>query len=180
MSPLLNQAFGLEIAAMRQAQFEAEARHGALVRMLKRARRADHALTARTAARPAEHRVGAPTSRPVFVSAIQSAAASWANSRRIVAAEAPRRAHASSTPSSSSPPRRNSRIWRWRWRRFIADDANSCCTRTGNQSKFNHFSIIIESPRMTPYRFVNYLWDDAKAARNWRATRSASPTRYPT
>src|ERR1700727_2784506 len=58
----------------------------------------------------------------------------------------------------------NSRIWRWRWRRFIADDANSCCTRTGNQSKFNHFSIIIESPLMTPYRFVNYLWDDAKAA----------------
>jgi hypothetical protein len=63
MSPLLNQAFGLEIAAMRQAQFEAEARHGALVQMLKRARRADHALTARTAARPAELRPY-PAARP--------------------------------------------------------------------------------------------------------------------
>jgi hypothetical protein len=49
MSQLLNQAFGLELAAARQAQYQAEARHGALVRMLRRTRRADHALTAQTA-----------------------------------------------------------------------------------------------------------------------------------
>jgi hypothetical protein len=49
MSQLLNQAFGLELAAARQAQYQAEARHGALVRMLRRTRRADHALTAEAA-----------------------------------------------------------------------------------------------------------------------------------
>jgi hypothetical protein len=49
MSQLLNQAFGLELAAARQAQLEAEARRGALVRMLRRTRRADHALTAHAA-----------------------------------------------------------------------------------------------------------------------------------
>jgi hypothetical protein len=75
MSPLLNQAFGLEIAAMRQAQFEAEARHGAVVRMLKRTRRADHALTAQAtrpaelrpypAARPTDRRPTCPDGRPV-------------------------------------------------------------------------------------------------------------------
>jgi hypothetical protein len=49
MSQLLNQAFGLELAAARQAQYQAEAQRGALIRMLKRTRRADHALTARAA-----------------------------------------------------------------------------------------------------------------------------------
>jgi hypothetical protein len=49
MSQLLNQAFGLELAAARQAQHQAEAQRGALIRMLKRTKRADHALTARAA-----------------------------------------------------------------------------------------------------------------------------------
>ena len=49
MSQLLNQAFGRELAAARQAQYQAEARRGALIRMLRRTRRADHALTAQTA-----------------------------------------------------------------------------------------------------------------------------------
>jgi hypothetical protein len=44
----LNHAYGRELAAARQAQYEAEARHGALVRMLRRTRRADHALAAGT------------------------------------------------------------------------------------------------------------------------------------
>ena len=49
MSQQLNQAFGRELAAMRQAEFEAEAVHHALVRRLKRARRVQFALAARSA-----------------------------------------------------------------------------------------------------------------------------------
>ena len=65
MSQLLNQAFGRELAAARQAQYQAEARRGALIRMLRRTRRADHALTAQTAkAAQSATRRPSPVARP--------------------------------------------------------------------------------------------------------------------
>ena len=59
MSQQFDYAFGRELVAMRQAEFEAKARHGTLVRMLKRARRADRVPAARVA-----HRDPAPVAPP--------------------------------------------------------------------------------------------------------------------
>jgi len=52
MSQHIHHAFGQELAAMRQAQYEAEARNSGLVRRLKRARRVQFALAARSADAP--------------------------------------------------------------------------------------------------------------------------------
>lgn len=49
MSGNLYQAFGVEIAAQRRAQFELQARHDSQVRALKRARKVDRAKKAERA-----------------------------------------------------------------------------------------------------------------------------------
>lgn len=70
MSQHLHHAFSHELAAMRQAQYEAEARHSGLVRRLKRARRVRFAPAARAADAPETGSTTAspaPSTRPARV-----------------------------------------------------------------------------------------------------------------
>jgi len=65
MSQNLHYAFGRELAALRQAEFEATARRSSLIRSIRRTRRTNYAVAARAAAStPSPAARPSPASQP--------------------------------------------------------------------------------------------------------------------